>query len=519
MDTNSSSEIIQNSDDVYYDKHHKTNKDFIDQIIEISLERNLLITKDAVEYMLMHESKKDKFIFIIRKYHDTIITRDMIEEELESIKRDIAEKIEIIRASMYYEAKNYSVEINKIWNLNTDYESKITVQNFIEYFNDRYRKLRSLLLQRNGVRNVVSIENLKRNNMRDREVTVIAIVREKLLSRSGFLRFIIEDETDRILAIPREEIKKEAENIVNDDVLAFKGKVNSKGNFIISNILYPDIPMPSSDNIAKLDVPLTAAFISDLHFGSKLFIKDIMNKFFKWLKSGDELASRLKFLFIAGDNVDGIGIYPEQINELEITNIYDQYKAFEDFLLKIPEHIQVIVIPGNHDAVRLAEPQPPLTEKLIPEAAKMKNIHLETNPCLIGLKDDEKEVKVLLYHGYSFNAMIDAITEIRKVARDKPTVVIRELLKRRHLAPIYGSTLIAPKKIDMHVIDIVPDIFASGDLHSHDVSNYKGVTLISSSTWQSQTTFQDRVGHKANPGKVTIIDLHTREFFVKDFLG
>ena len=492
--------------------------DIISDLISLSLENNLLISKDAVEYILMHESKKNKILSILRKEKDKIVTQEEILKKIEEIEKEEEKRVEIIRASLYYPSKDYEVEIDRIWELNTDYEAKTTVQNFIDYFNDRYTKIRNLLLQRNGVRNVVTIERLKSNNLKHEEVTLIAIVREKKVFSNGFMRFVLEDQSDIITAIPREEIKHEAENVVEDDVLAFKGKVNSKGNFIIEEILYPDIPMPSIDGIPKLKSPLTAAFISDLHFGSKLLIKDVMNNFFKWLKSGDDLARRLKFLFILGDNVDGIGIYPEQINELEMTNIYDQYKAFEDFLLKLPEHIEVIVIPGNHDAVRLAEPQPALNERWLPEAVKLNNMHFETNPSFLKIGDGESSLKVLLYHGYSFNAVIDAVTEIRKTAREKPTVVMRELLRRRHLAPIYGSTLIAPKKVDVHVIDEIPDIFASGDLHSHDFSHYKGVTLISGSTWQSQTAFQDRVGHRANPGKLTIVDLNNREVYVKSLL-
>ncbi len=493
-------------------------RDLLDSLIEICYKKDILLTKDALEYILMNTSKGETILSILNKYESSIITRKNIEEEIESIKKELEERVKIIRASMYYEAKNYNVKIERIWELNTSYESKTTVQNFADYFNDRYNKIRSLLLQRNGVKNVMTIDALLNKKVRENEVMLIVMIRDKILYNNGFLKFIVEDQTGEIEAIPKDEIRQQAENIVEDDVLALKGKLNGNRKFIFDEILYPDVPFRGNDEIAKLDAPLTAAFISDLHFGSKKFLREIMDRFFKWLKSGDEWASKLKFLFILGDNVDGIGIYPEQPNELEIANIYDQYKAFEDFLLKIPEHINVVVIPGNHDAVRLAEPQPPLNEKLMPEAVKAENIFFETNPSLLGLSSGDNDlVKVLLYHGYSFNSIIDALAEIRKVARDKPAVVMRELLKRRHLAPIYGSTLIAPKHIDMHVIDIIPDIFASGDLHSHDVSNYKGTTLISSSTWQDQTAFQDRVGHVANPGKVTVVDLHTRHYKVYNF--
>ena len=77
-----------------------------------------------------------------------------------------------------------------------------------------------------------------------------------------------------------------------------------------------------------------------------------------------ELAASIRYVVVAGDLVDGIGIYPDQEMELDILNVYEQYRKAADYIREIPEHIRVIISPGNHDAVRQAEPQPALPESI-----------------------------------------------------------------------------------------------------------------------------------------------------------
>ena len=82
------------------------------------------------------------------------------------------------------------------------------------------------------------------------------------------------------------------------------------------------------------------------------------DKMMKWLNSDDETAHNIKYLVIAGDAVDGIGVYPGQEKNLAIMDVYDQYEFLARKLDMLPDHITPILSPGNHDAVRPAEPQP-----------------------------------------------------------------------------------------------------------------------------------------------------------------
>ncbi len=103
------------------------------------------------------------------------------------------------------------------------------------------------------------------------------------------------------------------------------------------------------------ETPGKAAFISDVHVGSDTFLEEAWEEFTAWMHEQPDIG----YLIIAGDVVDGIGIYPDQDKELTIPNIYGQYEAFAEMLRKLPSHLQIVVSPGNHDAVRGAEPPSP----------------------------------------------------------------------------------------------------------------------------------------------------------------
>ncbi len=388
-----------------------------------------------------------------------------------------------------------------------------TTDSFIELFSSKYEQIKNILLNHQGLRNTVSISTALKSS--GGEETVIGMVYDIFTTKTGKIMAEIEDGSGRMKVFFTERTGADAERVLADDVIGLKGRISREYMFV-DTVVWPDVPAAVTRTISD---PLNAVFISDLHYGSKEFIQKIESRFIKWINSTDVDASRVKYLFIAGDIADGIGIYPGQEDDLQIKDIYGQYKKFEEFFETIPEHIQVMVCAGNHDALGLAEPQPRLPRKFLPTIYDFKNLHLTQNPSNIRVHGmDAGGINVLMYHGYSFTSIIDAVPELRRLGMAEPQHVMKDVLRRRHLAPLYGSTVVNPLETDPLVIRAVPDIFHTGDLHSYAVDKYKSTTLVSSSTFQGQTSFQDRVGHKANPGKITCIELDTRRVIVKDFL-
>jgi DNA polymerase II small subunit len=96
---------------------------------------------------------------------------------------------------------------------------------------------------------------------------------------------------------------------------------------------------------------------------------------------------------------------------------------------------------------------------------------------------------------------------------------MEEMLKRRLLAPSYGQkTPLAPEHRDYMVIDPVPDVLVTGHVHSYGVEEFNGITLINSSTWQSQTEYQKMHNFHPQPARVAVYHLGTGTVREKNFM-
>jgi DNA polymerase II small subunit len=139
-----------------------------------------------------------------------------------------------------------------------------------------------------------------------------------------------------------------------------------------------------------------------------------------------------------------------------------------------------------------------------------KDIIFVGNPAMVDIG-----VKVLIYHGRS---MDDIIASIPGFSYNEPAKPMHEMLKLRHLSPIYGGRVsIAPEKKDHFVIDEIPDILHCGHVHTVGVSRYRDVLAINSGTWQSQTEFQKRMNLQPMPARATVVDLSGMEYKIMDF--
>ena len=383
------------------------------------------------------------------------------------------------------------------------------VPEFLGYYNDRYDEMKKMLMRHREMKSATTINRLERRN-KGEEATTIGLVNDKYSTRNGKYIVEIEDKTGTFKVLAEE---REGDRIIQDEVIGVQGSLG--GDIIYADsIVRPDMPIPQGMKNTKQKVQ--AAYISDLHIGSQDTLHKRMDRFADWLSTED--AKDIGYLVITGDLVEGVGVYPGQDEELDIADIYKQYEAFEQWFEKIPDDIQVIAGPGNHDITRLAEPQPRIDADVFPNITDYNNFHLVQNPQTVKLHAVEsKGIKNLMYHGYSFDGHADQIQELREKAYDEPHHLMIDLLKRRHLAPMFGSNLIAPDGNDPMVIREEPDVFVAGHFHSHANSSYKGTNVICSSTFQAQTDFQKRVGHEPDPGKVTVLDYKTRNTEVKQF--
>ena len=403
---------------------------------------------------------------------------------------------------------------------------KREVRDFVSYFNVRFRALSTILMSRPELRGATSIKNIAAKGDRA-SVSVIGIVVAKRQTKNQNIMVTLEDPTGTtnvLINKNKPELYDDANTLVLDEVVGVAG-VSGENIVFANSLLWPDT---INKKLAKSEEPGHAIFLSDLHVGSSYFLPDAFKRFLSWinLESGSEeqksIARDVKYMFIAGDLVDGVGIYPNQDEELSIKDIYGQYEEVAKLLAQVPKHIPIIICPGNHDAMRIAEPQPALYEDFAKGMAALPNVTLVSNPSLITIHQTPTFAgfRVLLYHGYSFDYYVAAVDSIRNNGGyDRADLVMKFLLKRRHLAPTHTSTLYLPTKDEDHlVISKVPDFLVSGHIHKSAVSQYHSTTLICGSCWQSTTPFQEKVGHHPEPGRIPVVNLQTREVKILKFV-
>ncbi len=404
---------------------------------------------------------------------------------------------------------------------------KRDLQDFVAHFKYRYEFLRKILMNRPELQNILSINRLSKSSDDSREpVSVIGLVYDKQITKNGNILLQLEDVTGKISVLVTKNnrvLYETAEHVVLDEVIGING--TCKNRFIyVQHLLFPEIQNPV---LKMCDDDVYAAFISDIHVGSKVFLRAAFERFIQWLngESGSEqqksIARKVKYLIVTGDLVDGVGVYPGQEEELSIIDVKEQYRELAVLLGSIRQDVKVIMCPGQHDAVRIAEPQPVLDVHYAQPIWDLKNVILVSNPAFINIHSSStfEGFTILMYHGASFHYYIDNVTPLRKLKpRENPSHILKFLLQKRHLAPSHTSTTYIPyQQEDPLVIDKVPDFFVCGDMHRSDVCNYNNVTLINCSCWQQQTEFMEKTGNVPDPCKVPVVHLKTRDVKMFNF--
>ncbi len=357
------------------------------------------------------------------------------------------------------------------------------IKDFSAYFGSRYHKLKEILLRKKELKTPQTMREAE--NMQDL-VKVIGMVNDVRATKNNHKLFELEDETGVANVLVHNEntsLFEKAEMVVKDEVLGVVG--TRKGSLLMaSQLINPGIP-----RIDEKPMDFSTVFLSDTHIGSSTFLEDAFLNFIKWIngnngdKKQEKIADNVRYLIVAGDIVDGIGVYPNQDKELIIKDIYEQYDEAARLFGEI-DGIQIIIAPGNHDASRLAEPQPSIPEEYAKELYKLKNVAFVSNPALISLEG----INVLIYHGRSFD---DFAMTVKGMSHQESDNIMKELLEKRHLAPIYGERTPLASEVEDHlVIEDIPDVFHTGHVHINAYKKYKGIHLINSGTFQSQTEFQ-----------------------------
>lgn len=487
-----------------------------EDIIRKFEEKGIVLTSRGFEWILSHDLDPKEVMIEAEEKRVWLVADEFLREFLDGRERKLEEtqKVVVEKKAKDIPARDLSSEL--VFHEESDVTGKSTCEgvlnNFVEYFNKKYDSLQGILKERELLRGAVPIQMAKKN--RDQpSIQFIAMIAAKRESKKGYKFLEVEDATGELtVMVPNDNTKMQLlyNQLLLDEVIGISGRFRND-MFIANDIFQPDLPF---DYKAKTsEEPAHVAFLSDVHVGSYLFLEKEFNRFIDCLNlegTNPELFSKVKYVLIAGDLVDGIGIYPNQEKELSIPDIYKQYDFLASLLERIPDYIEVVLAMGNHDAVRGAEPQPRLDADIGAPLYALPNVHVVGNPVSISMHG----VRTLMYHGTSLDTIIGSVAGC---SYSKPETAMVEYLKRRYLVPVYGNDSISPEREDYLTIKEIPDIMHCGHVHTNGYAIYRGVRVINSGTWQARTRYQEELGHLPTPARVPIMNLQNHEVSVVHF--
>lgn len=477
-------------------------KALLEKGVRISLEAEDLANSFSVQPEELLRLGKP---FITEEDVKLLISRkNMEKEELQA-----EQKAKFIPPSGFHPiAKEYepSIRIHEKTDITGKSHSSGSVDDFVSYFRDRFQREARLLSQFSSRYPETDLKEIKKHE--GQKVRAIVMVTDIRTTKNGNMLMEAEDleGSFKILFSKRDSNTFEkAKLIVRDDVIAVYGRVTN-AFLVAEEFEWPEMPVSREKKACEKDV--AAAYISDIHFGSNKFIQPYLDGFVEWLhgkRENPELAGKVKYVIIAGDIVDGIGIYPNQERELTVKDIYKQYELFDAFAESLPDYVEIIAGPGNHDAVRRGEPMPALTKEMV-----KSDVHLIGSPCMAALESMDH----LIYHGTSADSWISSVP---KLSYAKPEMVMVECLKRRHLSTIYGGNAIIPERLDYLLIEKEPDVLHFGHVHKNGYTKYRGTLVVNSGTFQGTTDFQLKQGHIPTPGRVPVYEFKNDLLKTLDF--
>jgi DNA polymerase II small subunit len=369
-------------------------------------------------------------------------------------------------------------------------------------FHSRFRALSRLLRGRPELENLRPIKELRAG---DGTASIVGMVREvRETSQRHHLILTLDDESGSLEVLVPKDSPGTRLTLLPDEVVGVRLQFSKEPRRLprVVSIERPDVSRTRTPGRAQR--PVRAIFLSDLHIGSRSFLTERWAEMVEFLHGRGPLAplaASLEYVVIAGDLVDGIGIYPRQERDLAIADVVEQYVELGRRLSELPSRLTIVAIPGNHDAVCPAEPQPALPVNLTHDLPA--NVRLLSNPSTFALDG----VVVSAYHGRSFDDLIPALPGS---SYSRPTDVMKRMLQMRHLAPIYGDrTPLAPSGHDGMVLDPAPDILVTGHSHTYGLDRYRGVVLVNASTWQAETEYQRMRNVVPVPARAAIVDLAT----------
>jgi DNA polymerase II small subunit len=279
------------------------------------------LSKDAFEFLsaINHEELADSVREALRRAKEIsptpiVITREFFEPKPKtSLQSTVASSVGTLSAP----ARDIESRIEVVSDPARNPSTRGSLDSFVKYFQSRFEKMSMILRQRPDVRGARSIADALEAGPNE-NVKFIAMVMTKR-ERSGKIFLEVDDfeNSATILVVGvQDNVYEIAQRLSLDQVVCFETVKGRNDLLVAKGICLPDIPERKPN---KASEPVNVALVSDIHYGSKTFLESVFKQMILWLnrKVGSPqqmgLAGRTKYVIIAGDVVDGVGIYPQEV--------------------------------------------------------------------------------------------------------------------------------------------------------------------------------------------------------------
>ena len=156
----------------------------------------------------------------------------------------------------------------------------------VNLFSERYEMLRKILRYEWGFKETTNINEVRKDKMvfKNRVINIIGIVASIRRTKSGGRMVEIEDKTGQMSVFISKE-NPAIDTLLPDDVIGVSGKFIKDGDlFIVDYVQFPEFLDTPRKMGAEYD-PVSIAFASDIHVGSKYFLQKEWDRMMEWLNS------------------------------------------------------------------------------------------------------------------------------------------------------------------------------------------------------------------------------------------
>jgi DNA polymerase II small subunit/DNA polymerase delta subunit B len=290
-------------------------------------------TRDPVTIMNIAferiQEMQEKPMFIERCFLEKLLQPAMIVHQIQMPELQITPESKVLiepsitsetigeEIEFYPYAKDITADFRIIEDATGKLSSNGTLDEYVLYFQDRFKRIEHLLRQRMDVKAATSILEALKSPAKTK-LKIICMLTEKRDSKNHTILSVEDLQGNATVLVPQkapEEVKKKALMLLPDQVICLAVIKTQTNLLMVEDIIFPEIGKKQQQRAQE---PVYAVLTSDIHIGSTKFTKESFKRFILWLqgKYGPpemrEIASRVKYLLVAGDIVDGVGIYPGQ---------------------------------------------------------------------------------------------------------------------------------------------------------------------------------------------------------------